>query len=448
MSDTRLSDTLFGLDYEAIRKGWYSDKYFINAADILSGLIREGYTFAGKSAELEAQGLPISDVAVGSLEVDMQFFTRREPFSLVAGTDCAIAIYRNCAGYWDQGSFVGTGEKLEIFSLHDGDRVAPWEPVMHVRGVYRDIAALETPVLGALTRGTRVATNVLLALEAARGKPIFFFPARYDVPQTQAADGYAYKVAVDAYNRQHDASVPVLVSTDAQGAWWGGIGGGTVSHSYILCFLKDTAEAMFHFARLAPPETKRVALVDTSNDCIRDSLAAARRLFSEHMVLTDEGRTEEAQKYVLYGVRPDTASNMLDKAIDRDTARPEDYGVSAKLVRLLRKALDEAYLTLPLPAQWREKAREYFRNIKIIVSCGFDPQHIDRFERDGVPVDVYGVGSYFLRGENTDYTGDVVAVKIDRTWVDLAKAGRCNTPSERLRAVEMRHQNDGGRNAA
>jgi nicotinate phosphoribosyltransferase len=205
---------------------------------------------------------------------------------------------------------------------------------------------------------------------------------------------------------------------------------------------------MFHFARLAPPETKRVALVDTSNDCIRDSLAAARRLFSEHMVLTDEGRTEEAQKYVLYGVRPDTASNMLDKAIDRDTARPEDYGVSAKLVRLLRKALDEAYLTLPLPAQWREKAREYFRNIKIIVSCGFDPQHIDRFERDGVPVDVYGVGSYFLRGENTDYTGDVVAVKIDRTWVDLAKAGRCNTPSERLRAVEMRHQNDGGRNAA
>ena len=35
-----------------------------------------------------------------------------------------------------------------------------------------------------------------------------------------------------------------FVSTDAQGDWWGGAGGGTVAHAAIACFLGDTAAAM------------------------------------------------------------------------------------------------------------------------------------------------------------------------------------------------------------
>ena len=437
MNDTRRPDDIFGLDYDKIRKGWYTDKYFINAADILVQLNREGHTFGGKSPELDEKGLGVSDVHIGEIEVEMQLFTRREPFSLVAGTDRAIAIFRNCAGHWHaDGTFGAAGDALEIESLHDGERVVPWEPVMHVRGAYRDLAALETPVLGVLTRGTKVATNVLLALEAAKGKPIFFFPARYDIPEAQAADGYAYKVAVETYNREHGTNLPLLISTDAQGEWWGGTGAGTVSHSYLLCFLKDTAEAMLHFARLMPAETKRVALVDVNNDCLGDSIAAATKLFHRYMALTDEGRTEEARKYVLHGVRPDTAANMLDKAIKPDEATNEDRGVSPNLVRRLREALDEAYLTLDVPAKWRDKAKQYFRNIKIVASCGFDPDQIAAFEEAGVPVDTYGVGSYFLRGESNDYTADIVAVKIHDNWVNLAKEGRRFIQSERLKKIE------------
>lgn len=41
-----------------------------------------------------------------------------------------------------------------------------------------------------------------------------------------------------------------------------------------------------------------------------------------------------------------------------------------------------------------------------------------------VPVDIYGVGSYLFEGENNDFTADVVRVKIDGQWYDMAKVGR------------------------
>ena len=83
-------------------------------------------------------------------------------------------------------------------------------PVMKVRGRYRDFAILETPTLGALTRGSRVATNVYEVLKAARGKQVLFFPARFDAHEVQAADGYSYQVAVQLFNQNFGKSVPGL----------------------------------------------------------------------------------------------------------------------------------------------------------------------------------------------------------------------------------------------
>jgi nicotinate phosphoribosyltransferase len=42
----------------------------------------------------------------------------------------------------------------------------------------------------------------------------------------------------------------------------------------------------------------------------------------------------------------------------------------------------------------------------------------------GVPVNIYGVGSYLFEGENNDFTADVVRVKIEGQWYDMAKVGR------------------------
>ncbi|HEY7496362.1 MAG TPA: nicotinate phosphoribosyltransferase, partial [Candidatus Tectomicrobia bacterium] len=51
-------------------------------------------------------------------------------------------------------------------------------------------------------------------------------------------------------------------------------------------------------------------------------------------------------------------------------------------------------------------------------------QRIAQFEALGVPVDIYGVGSYLFQGENNDFTADVVRVKINGSWYDMAKVGR------------------------
>ena len=70
----------------------------------------------------------------------------------------------------------------------------------------------------------------------------------------QAADGYAYQIAVQLFNQNFGKSLSAYVSTDAQGDWWGGAGGGTVAHAAIACFLGDTAEATMAFAATRPAD--------------------------------------------------------------------------------------------------------------------------------------------------------------------------------------------------
>ena len=183
----RLDPSVFKLDFERMRTGWYSDAYFINVRNILAELAARGYRFAGRSDELDGLGIDAASVATGDMEAEMQFFAKREPFSIVAGADNAIAMLRLCAGHFDTtGDFVCTWDELEVEAVQDGTKLAPWAPAMRVRGRYRDFAMLETPLLGAIARRTRIATNVFKTLVAARGKEVLFFPARFDIHETQA----------------------------------------------------------------------------------------------------------------------------------------------------------------------------------------------------------------------------------------------------------------------
>ncbi len=421
----RLPPEVFKLDAERMRRGWYSDHYFNNITSILSALAAEDYRFEGQCPELTAQGVEVANVDVGNLEVDMQYFTRREPFSIVTGVDHALAIFKLCTGYVnDRGEFVNTYDRLEIDAVHDGDKVSPWDPVLRVRGRYRDFALLETPTLGALARRTRIATNVYQTLQAAKGKPILFFPARFDIHEAQPGDGYAYRIAVEVWNREEHDNLGMFISTEAQGDWWGEKGGGTVAHAYLLCFLRDTAEAMLQFAKVIPADVNRVVLVDVNNDCVGDSVKTAVAMFQRYRELIDAGQPDEAARYVLFGVRPDTSGNMIDRSVVPLGDSKLDCGVNPRLVYNIRQALDELAESLALPASWLERARQYFRRIQIVVTGGFNPQRIAQFEAMGVPVNIYGVGSYLFEGENNDFTSDVVRVKIEGQWYDMAKVGR------------------------
>jgi len=439
----RLDNTTFKLDIERMRQGWYTDKYFTNIAQMLTILSESGYCYHGLSGRLPVK-LTTDCINSGDLEVEMQFFTRRPGTTIAVGLDKAITMLKHCTGTWENNNFIDSSKNLEVWAVQDGylstgngDPLRV-QPVMKVRGRYRDFAILETPILGILTRASRVATNVYNTLIAARGKPVLFFPARFDAHEVQAADGYSYNIAVQRFNKDFAGKLPMFVSTDAQGDWWSGEGGGTVAHSAIACFFGDTAEAMLAFSTVLPPSITRIALVDFNNDCVKDSLAVAKELFSRYRELIDAGDSITAEQFRLYGVRLDTSASLRDVSVTPVGDLALDMGVTPRLVFNVRQALDHAWESWNLPEEWHARANDYCRAIKIVVSGGFTPEKIERFEKLLVPVDTYAVGSSLFDNHGptvTDFTADVVRVKVQGKWMDLAKIGRRSLENPNLEKV-------------
>jgi nicotinate phosphoribosyltransferase len=257
--------------------------------------------------------------------------------------------------------------------------------VLTIEGDYSLFAHLETVYLGTMARRSLVMRNVRDVVDAARGKPILFFPARHDHWLVQTGDGWA----------AHVAGV-IGVSTDAQASWWGGRGVGTVPHALIAAYDGDTVAAASAFARRFAAEINVTVLVDFENDSLRTAVAVAGALGPD-----------------LWGVRLDTSESLTDRSLaDLGDAAPR--GVSVELARRVRAALDEAG----------------HPGVRIVVSGGFDARRIREFERAGAPVDSYGVGSSLLRGAN-DFTADVVRVE----GHPRAKVGREERPNPRLERV-------------
>ncbi len=448
-NNKRLTNSTFKLDIERMRQGWYSDKYFVNIAQTLQVLAEQQYRFAGQSPILNELGIDPACLPIGDIEVEMQFFTRRKPRALIAGVDKALSILRHCTGYiTKEDEFVETWPHLRVEAVEDGVMVhyngnpRQVRPVLRVKGRYRDFAVLETPILGALARGSRTATNVYNTLEAARGKPVLFFPARFDAHEAQAADGYAYDIAVRRFNQDYHQQVGSFVSTDAQGDWWGGLGGGTVAHAAIASFLGDTVEAMLAFAAVRPVNQPRVALVDFNNNSAGTSLAVLKAMFDRYQAFCDVGREDDALKYKLFGVRLDTSSSVRDVCVPPLGDKKLDNGVNPRLCWTVRQAIDNAWESWDLAPDWHGRAAEYCRSVQLVVSGGFSPTKINWFEELGVPVDIYGVGSSLMSnddilGTNTDFTADVVKVKVNGDWVNLAKTGRHATDNPDLEPVDL-----------
>jgi nicotinate phosphoribosyltransferase len=150
-------------------------------------------------------------------------------------------------------------------------------------------------------------------------------------------------------------------------------------------------------------------------------------MFRKYRELSDLGDQVEAANYVLYGVRLDTSGSVRDVSVAPLGDPALDLGVNPRLVFNVRQALDAAPESWSLPAAWKEAAREYCRNVKIVVSGGFNPEKIRKFEKLGVPVDIYAVGSWLFNNNGdtvTDFTADVVRVRVHDEWIDMAKVGR------------------------
>ena len=310
-------------------------------------------------------------------KVMMQWFQRRDD-SMLCGIDEAIAILH---------TFAIHPEELEIEALNDGDIINAMEPVLKVTGRYEDYGFLESVIDGILARRTSVATNVRKVLKVAGNAPVFSMADRQDDYLTQVGDGYATYVA--GINR---------VSTDAQGLWWGGKGMGTMPHALIQICGGDVVEAAKIYSKTFPDE-KVTALIDYNNDVVRDSLTLARAIGTK-----------------LNAVRVDTSKALIDHYFDdKDTSGFDPHGVCKELIFALRNALD----------------KEGFNYVKIVVSSSFSAEKIAEWSALGVPVDLYGVGSYFVNNTTCGFTADLVMLD----GKPEAKEGRENYPSNRLQKV-------------
>ena len=347
----RLDPNSFDFPVEKIKQGFFSDIYFLRTQEILN----------------KANEHPT---------VTLQIFQR--DYATLCGIDEAIAIIKRCAH---------NPEKIKIRALHDGDEVEPWETVMTIEGDLADFSHLETVYLGTLARQTKIATNCRSVVKAANGKPVLFFPSRFDHYAVQESDGYAAKVGGMSG-----------VSTPANAVAWNVEAAGTIPHSLIATLGGDTVKATRLFDEHVDKKVTRIALVDFHNDCVNTSLAVARELGDK-----------------LAGVRLDTSATMVDASLMGQLGHFAPTGVNERLVRNVREALD----------------KEGFNHVKIIVSGGFNPERIRAFEDRKVPVDVYAVGSSIFT-RNFDFTADVVLVN----GKPCAKAGRVYSPNPRLEDVE------------
>ena len=260
----RLDPAIFHLPVEKMRGGYYSDKYFVRAREIL----------------LAERFHP---------RVTMQVFGKQHAF--LGGIDEAIAILKLCAVEWSD---------LEVHALHDGDEIEPWETVLLIEGRYDAFAHLETLYLGVLARRTKVGSNTRRVVEAARPKEVMFFPARHDHWLVQTGDGYAAHIAG-----------AIGVSTDAQASWWGSEG-------------IDTVLPTRKFAEHMDPRVRLVTLVDFENDSVRTSIEVAEalgeRLYGVRLdtseMLVDKSVIPQMGRFRPTGVCPQLVWNVR-RALDR-----------------------------------------------------------------------------------------------------------------------------------
>ncbi len=359
-TSARLDPDVFRLPVQRMRSGYYSDAYFVYTRQVL-----------------EAEG--------HHPRVLMQVFQKRE--SVLGGIDEAIAVLKLCSGHVEGEEWISGWDQLDVRALREGDRIAPRETVLTIEGDYSLFAHLETVYLGVLARRSLVMRNVAEVVQAARGKSIFYFPARHDHWLVQTGDGWSAHVAG-----------AIGVSTDAQASWWGGRGMGTVPHGLIAAYGGDTVKAATVYADRFHEETNVTVLVDWDNDSVETALAVARALGPK-----------------LWGVRLDTSETLVDRSLWNEMGAFRPTGVNPRLVEKVRGALDGAG----------------YGDVKIVASGGFNAARIREFEAAGVPVDAYGVGSSLLRGDN-DFTADIVLVE----GRPCAKVGRGYSPNPRLERVE------------
>ena len=260
----------------------------------------------------------------------------------------------------DYGVFAGLEEVLfllkdkevEIEALKEGEEFEPYEVVMRLTGRYSQFGYLETAILGILASSSNWATAARLCKNEAKDKIVLAFGARF----------------------VHPAVAPVM----ERAALIGGIDDvscvlgaklynkqpkGTMPHAFII-ILNDTLEAAKIYDQFVEQDLPRIVLVDTFKDEVEEAIRIAK-------YFKEIGKS-------LYAIRLDT---------------PRERGrVTPELVKEVRAKLN----------------LEGFKDVKIVVSGGLDPERIKILNQAGA--DIFGVGSFIATYNKIQMTMDLKMV--------------------------------------
>ena len=294
--------------------------------------------------------------------VTMEVFPRRD--GILCGMEEAKELLRQ----------VLPADESEVWALSEGDAISRKEIALRIKAPYQSFGVYETCYLGILAHCSGWATAARECVEAARGLQVLSFGARHVHPSVVGV--MEYSAIVGGCRGCASTAGARLAGLDPVG---------TIPHALII-IMGSTAAATLTFDREMTAEVPRIALVDTFEDEVRESVAVAKAM---------EGR--------LMGVRLDTPS-------ERGRVTPE-------LVKEVRAWLD----------------LEGFPDVRIAVSGGLDPDRIQHFLREGAPVDTFAVGSYISDAHPLDFTADLHEVN----GKPIAKRGRMPgvTPNPRLKRV-------------
>ncbi len=246
------------------------------------------------------------------------------------------------------------GYPVDVSALPEGTIFKPKDingvrnPIMNIKGNYKDFCELETPLLGLLCQATGISTSAARIKMIAMDKQILSFGVRRMHPAiSPMIDRASYIGGFDGVSAVLSAK---MIKIKPQG---------TMPHALIIMF-ENPEDAWRAFDEIIPMNISRIALCDTFSDEKMETINAAK-----------------------------TIKNLSAVRLDTPKSRRGN----------LKEIISEI--------RWELDIRGY-NDVKIFISGGVDEELITQLKDS--PVDGFGIGTYVSNSPTVDMAMNIVEI--------------------------------------